>query len=51
MVVDDDRDGLLFVRRLLLPVEPLFMRSVEFIESDVPVVVVVPLFMVPVPVE
>ena len=38
-----------FVRRFLLPVEPLFLRSVVFIESFVPVVV--PLFIVPVPVE
>lgn len=51
VVVEDDRDALFFARRLLLPVEPLFMRSVVFIESVVPVVVVVPLFIVPVPVE
>ena len=48
VVVEDEREGLFFVRRLLLPVEPLFVRSVVFIESVVPVVV--PVFMVPVPV-
>lgn len=56
---DDEREGLFLVRRLLLPVEPLFVRSVVFIWSVVVVVpllivpepVVVPLFIVPVPVE
>ena len=42
---EDERDGLFFVRRLLLPVEPPFIRSVVF-ESVVPVVV--PLLDVPV---
>ena len=33
VVVDDEdeRDGLFFVRRLLLPVEPLFVLSVVFV--------------------
>lgn len=51
MVVEeeDEREALFFARRLLFPVDPLLTRSVVFIESDVPVVV--PLPMVPVPVE
>jgi hypothetical protein len=49
VVVDDDER---LVLRLLLPVDPFFVRSVVFvvfIESLVPVVV--PLFIEPVPVE
>lgn len=46
-----DVEGLFLVRRVLLPVDPLLVRSVVFIESDVPVVVVEPLDIVPVPVE
>ena len=49
LVDEDEREALFFARRLLFPVDPLLARSVVFIESDVPVVV--PLLMVPVPVE
>ena len=47
VVVEDD---LLLVRRLLLPVEPLFMRSVVFCMSVVVDDVVPLLFIVGVPV-
>lgn len=49
VVVVDEEDDERFVFRLLLPVDPLLVRSVVFIESFVPVVV--PLFIEPVPVE
>jgi len=46
---DDERELLLFFRLVLLPVEPLFIRSV--VPDCESVDMVEPLFIVPVPVE
>ena len=48
---DDERVDLLFVARLLLPVEPPVDRSVVLLIESLEPVVVEPLLMVPVPVE